>query len=149
MAAVTYDAFLKGNAQRLLAITLADIGDRPQRHSQYVSRVYQCMTLATDLGYQTGFIQMLADSGAPVITAVIHLPTGIIRFRVPWFLGALGVQGPEEQSAAIREYVALPITGGAPVLHNGSNCCVTCIVIGPGMRRRCADTECRCHKRRE
>jgi len=145
---VTYDDFLRGNAQKLLCLTLAAIEKEPGPHGAYKSRVYQIMMLASDLGYQTGFIQMLTDSGAPVITAVIHLPTGIIMFRMPWFLGAIGKHDAPQQKAAITEYLALPITGGAPTLHNGSNCCVTCVVIGPGVRKRCGDTQCKCHKRR-
>lgn len=145
---MTTEGYLKDSAQNLLRLTLAALTKMPVGRGEYRTRVYQALMLASQLGYQTGVAEGMTDKGAPIIDAVINLPTGMVRFRMPYYLGAGEYQDPAIQAIVIGEFLASPVTAGAPLMHNGSGCCVHCYNAGTKSANYCGDTRCKCHERR-
>lgn len=110
--------YLSGTAKILLRNTLEKLATQQRDSEHYVARVYQALMLAHDAGFRTGVAIEFTDASAHVVEAVIQLPTDIVTFRMPFFLGTIATRTEETQAKAIQQFLAEPpmrgVMDGAP-----------------------------------
>lgn len=98
--------FLPLTAAMLLRITLEKLATQQPGTEHYSARVYQALLMAHDAGFKTGVAIEFTDGGAHVVIAVIQLPTDIITFRMPFFLGTIEGHTAETRTKAIKSYLS-------------------------------------------
>ena len=131
-----------------LCESLAQLTREPFGRGKYRGLVYSALLSANTIGYNTGVALVKTDGDASVVDAVIALPTDVVKFRLPWFIGSLAGGSPELETRAITEYLSQSVHGTLPFQRDPNRCCTRCHVWETKEGSYCHNTRCHCHKRR-
>lgn len=104
--------YLPISAAILLRVTLEKLAGQEIGSEHYTSRVYQALMMANDAGFKTGVAVESTSEGTNVVTAVIQLPSDIVTFRMPFFLGTIHGHTRETDVKAIQSYLDTDPTAG-------------------------------------